>query len=261
MLLSFKLKADIILSGSSAIQGSASMTAQLPGNGLLNNLVAYCAFDELSASADAVDSSVNGRNLTVSGSPTSGTGLLNGCRINASTFSFSSANSGFKFGDQDFSIVGFVLFSSVSSTPVLISRYNATGNQRSYRLFLNGGQLQWDLSANGTSLTSVLNTSVTATINNWYFLAARYDSVNNIMDCSFTLCALGNVNAFQSTAQTGGALASSTAALKVLSDGAGANFTTGKVDEVAFYSEYLSNTKVNLYYNGGVPLGYPNFTP
>lgn len=121
--------------------------------------------------------------------------------------------------ERGLTVGGWFRPSSVVGTQALISKYTAAGNQRSWRINLNGTQVQSFASANGIAAFNV-NSSVAVASGSWYFIVMRYDTTA----ATITIYVNG-------TADSGGGPASifnSTAALQIGASDAGTNVLTGQ---------------------------------
>lgn len=63
----------------------------------------------------------------------------------------------------------------ITSDKALMTKWNTTGNQRAYRLYLsNGNAINCEVSSNGTLVTTVTS-ATTLVAGKWYFIVGRYD--------------------------------------------------------------------------------------
>lgn len=231
-------------------------------NTLLTGLVAYYNLNEATAASSATDSSGNGNTLLNTANPTTGTGLLAGDRVgNGTTQLFSGSQAGFNFGDQDFTICGFINLASTTGTLVPFSRYNSTSNMRSYLINVTSSQLRFGISPDGITVNTMTNSLVMST-GTWYFIAVRYNAAADLSSCNVTPCSESTLRAWESFSYSGGCFAASTAKFALMANASGAafaNFWNGQLDEVAVWSVYKSDADMNFNFNAGVPLGFSNY--
>lgn len=80
---------------------------------------------------------------------------------------------------EDFCIEGDVRFASTSGSQQIIGIWNASEDDRSWRLWLDSGTLKFDYSTNGTTVTTALSYSWSPSANTWYHVAVAYDHNND----------------------------------------------------------------------------------
>ena len=139
-------------------------------------------------------------------------------------------NSLFSFGDQTFFVSGWVKPSL--STPVgndyVCGRLESTGNKLEWGLYQNTSR-KWVFrtSADGAAVVDLPFTAINTIANNWYFVFAYFDSVNNQVGISVdgsSIETLAQTEIFQSS----GAVTD----MEIGSIDGGANFFNGIIDSL-----------------------------
>jgi len=160
-----------------------------------------------------------------------------------------------QFGDEDFTITSWFKMSTSQSNN-LVGKFEASGNQRSYSIWIDesgSGFAKFVISNNGQSgsgNTTVVTDNNSLSLNNWHFVAVVYDSTNNLAKISV------DGNSFVTSSHSGGAYSSSTANFRI--SNINGLFFDGSIDEVAIFNKALSASKIQEIYNAtavvdGVP--------
>jgi hypothetical protein len=155
----------------------------------------------------------------------------------------SSASTDFDKTDNDFSLGGWVKLTSKITNQGIITKYNATGNQRSYALQHDGfSSFKFTTSSDGTSFGADLTDESAPSIGTWYFVVCVHDSVNDLIKISV------NDSTFKTTALSGGVFNTS----EDFAIGRRANkYFNGQVDGAFFYDKALTQDQVSALYNSG----------
>ncbi len=106
-----------------------TLASKAPGNGLLNNLVAYWGLDEAGGANNGLDKHSNGLTLTQNGLPGSSTGLVYaGARtFNGSSQYFArSSETLITLGPTDHTVAAWLYLSSKSATIFALGKANAS---------------------------------------------------------------------------------------------------------------------------------------
>jgi hypothetical protein len=166
--------------------------------------------------------------------------------FNGSTNYLSSASVDFDKTNTDFSFGCWVKLDSTSGLKGIVSKYNTTGNQRSYMLYHNGTALTVAYSNNG-SVASTLTHSTALSTGTWYFVVVVFDITNSLAKISL------DSGAFETNAMT--TLATSTEDYQI-GGYASANVIDGQIDGAFFTDEALSIGTIGNLYNGGSGVDY-----
>jgi len=211
----------------------------------------YYALDE--ASGDALDSYGFAEHLTeTSGTIAATTGKVAGCRdfeLGDTEYFTGASSLRNHFEDLDWTIAAWVNLESIATSQYLVSKWNTTGNQRSYGLIYNTGTTNFEVLASsaGTSATTTTlpaSTFGTPSTGVWYFIVARYDATGDQLAISVNA---GTVD----TASHSGGVFDSTAAFRLGARGDGTLNLDGLLDEVGIWLRRLSDAEVTELYNSG----------
>ena len=160
-----------------------------------------------------------------------------------------------QFGDEDFSITSWFKMSTSQSNN-LVGKFEASGNQRSYSIWIDesgSGFAKFVISNNGQSgsgNTTVVTDNNSLSLNNWHFVAVVYDSTNNLAKISV------DGNSFVTSSHSGGAYSSSTANFRI--SNINGLFFDGQIDAVSIYNFALSASQVTtLYGSSSTGIGNP----
>lgn len=228
---------------------------------LSDNLITYWKFDE--ASGNAADS-VASNTLTNNNTTAYAAGKINnGADLEqSSSQSFSIADNG------TLSVTGNLSFSlwfqpesqpAVDGLHVLVSKWKASGNQKSYSFFYrdNSGTKKLGMKISGDGSTEEIS-DVNQTLNNasFYHLVAVYTAATHKLELY--------VNGTNVLTDTGGfaatSLFDSNASFFVgYDDGAGglaSTYVDGLIDELGVWSKALTSAEVTELYNAGAGLPY-----
>lgn len=222
-------------------------TTGVPGVNLDVNLGMYYTMNEYGT---RVDSGPQSQNLTDNNTtPGDSFGKVNASgRFDASASQYLSHvdSTQVSVGDQDFSMVAWVYPTDLGVNHVVMSHWNQAGTQKGWRLWFNGTTGKWafTVSNDGTATTEVGATTFgTPTINNWYFLYAAHDAVNNTISISVNNGAANTLSYSLGVHDSTGQF--------IVGARQTADFFTGFIDEVGFWKKVLSSTEVTYLYNSG----------
>lgn len=228
------------------------MPAVSPGT---TNLQAWWELNETSGTR--VDAHTNGLDLTEVNSVTSDTGIQG----NAAEFVeanserlYVASDAAIAFGDEDFSVCGWFKSSS-SGTEGLLGKWNAGTNSREYMLRIEtSGALRWFVSPNGTSNTNITHSTTGLQDGSWHFFIVYHDSVNNLIGVSV------DGGAFQTKAYSSG-VDDGTQEFHIGYQGpTNGQYLGGLMDEVAIFSEVLSDDNRDWLYNSGSGRSYSDIS-
>ena len=191
---------------------------------------------------------INGLNLWLDSNDITTINKKNAAVFNGSNFLLPSGSLAFNYGDEDFSVTGWVKINgSIGSFESVFGKYtNSSPANQSYRVSKGASeQIQFVIS-NGTLTNVVEDLTNTITDGEWFFFAAVHDSVNDLIKISV------NGNTFVTTAHSGGANSSYGAAMYI--GGIFGNGMNGSIDDLVFHGEALTQSQVTTLYNGGAGL-------
>jgi len=159
-------------------------------------------------------------------------------------------NADLSFGDEDFSIAGWVYFNSLTgggSFGTIVGKYNTGANEREYSVYLPSGtnKLRFVVTNNGSVANGILDSTVSVTTGTWYFVYAEHDSVNNEL-----VLKVNDNTADTLSYSLGGRDGASTFALGNMVGLSSAQLD-GRLDEIAIYNRVLTPTELTYLYNGG----------
>jgi hypothetical protein len=150
---------------------------------LKDNLVAVWELDEASGNAIDVHGPHDATETDGTIGAASGPSGLSGARDleSADTEWFSVADHADLSGaDVDWAVCGWFHIES-ASTRVVVSKWNATGNQREFQVLTISGILRFTVSGNGTAATSVDDTTSLSTAT-WYWFCCWHDAAANTIN-------------------------------------------------------------------------------
>ena len=236
----------------------SDLGSDAPTNPETDNLVAWWSMDEASGTrADSHGSNDLTDHNTV--------GSATGKKSNAADFTSANSealyiadNADLSFGDEDFTICGWVSLDSKSASRAIVGKWHFSGSSREYYLGYSSGpdRIAFFVSSDGTGNTSVsadnLGSPSTST---WYFVAAYHDATANEIGISV------NAGAIDTTAHTTGANdGSSEFNIGSYNNHAG-NFQEGQLDEICLFDKVLSRAEMDWLYNSGSGRAYSEFSP
>ena len=232
-----------------------------------DKLIAHYSMEELGSGDDLVDDHTSGITVThvTSGADSGSTGGVVG---KSRTFNrlasqhFESNNSAFELGNNtNFSITGWLYMNSFPATTILplVSKWAATTNNREYLVYYSttDSRFHFDVTSAGTAATFsgvTADNFGAASINTWYFLAAVHDGSSG--ELRFFI----NNQAETPVAHAGG-VHTATSVMEVGGSGTINAFHDGRIDQVAFYDDVLTNDEITNDFGGGTGLAYPLSEP
>ncbi|WP_370601204.1 LamG-like jellyroll fold domain-containing protein [Pseudomonas nitroreducens] len=145
-----------------------------------NNIASLLHFDGTNGSTTITDvkgktwSAASGAQISTAVSKFGGASLsLNG----TSAYVWTNAHADFQMGAGDFTFEGFAYFTSSSSFRTFISNRSNFGNNESFCFYYNAGNLIFEYSSNGTSVTTY-TVAWTPSLNTQYFIQAVRSGAN-----------------------------------------------------------------------------------
>jgi len=209
-------------------------------DGLPTNLEGYWKLDE--ASGNRADSSVNGNTLTDNATVSNvaydywSTGE-NSADFETGNSEYLSITDASQTGldiTSDLSIAGFVRPESVGAARAILTKWNTTGNQRSYLLRISSGNALQLLLSNAGSATDVTATSTgTVSAGKWQHFAVTFNNTDNWV----VLYLDGN---FDSATAYTSAIFNSTADFNLGAVVGTSEFFDGLLKDVAIWSRVLN---------------------
>lgn len=161
---------------------------------------------------------------------------------------------GFEYTDT-FSVSAWFKMSGAGDD-VVVSKQDGTTTYRGWGLFLNSGQINWQLNNDvGSSLRTQIKTTDTFNDGNWHHVVATYSASTPGAAADMDLYVDGvNVATSVVSDTLGTNTISNTSSLNLgaRTDGADGHFA-GDIDEVAVYDKELSLAEAQWIYNGGYP--------
>lgn len=219
------------------------------GTNLATGLVGYYRLNEAAGANNAIDSSVNGRDLTQINSPGSGPGIISTCRtfVAASAQTFTRPDeSALRIFGGDFTITGWFNVSGTSNSQMIVSKIGAASPNFEFQLLFYNVDADVVASLFDTTGASVAAHFLgTMTPITWYFVAARRSGN--------TLFISRNAGTEKSADVSGLGSIGGNGPLDIGSQHANASPTyfDGSIDEVAVYNRALSTAEIALLYNSG----------
>jgi len=142
------------------------------------------------------------------------------------------------------------LDSSLNQT--LISKWNSTGNQRGFNIFKrnSNGRIQFDVSANGSSTTTVDNGSSVSS-NAWHLVVCGWNSVDEEIFISI------DAGTISTTAFTGPPFASD-APFRIGDGPEGGIEPGGRMDAIGIWNRVLNEDEIDVLYSNGNGLEITN---
>ena len=198
-----------------------------------------------------VDSSSNGRNLSVVSSPTHGTGKVSNCFLSSSGSNwYSSSSSAWQSPAGSFSVCAWIRSSDMTPTTQkgIVGKYNTTGTNRVWLLRNEtAGNMLFIMSSDGTNVTTSGAGATTLSDNTWYFVCGVFQASTAV-----TLYVNGVQDATNTTSIPSAVHSSSTQSfgLRTFASDSSRGFI-GDVDEVGFFNIALTAGQVSALYNSG----------
>lgn len=213
---------------------------------LLNGLVAYWPLDEASGTRYCV---VCTNHLADFNSVSSADGIIsNGITNNGTTTKYLAAQSTlFSFTTNNFSVSAWCYFSNTGTDNDYIGIYNGSANRRSWLLGIVSGKLTAQISTNGTSRITTLQTTLSQGA--WHHVVF---SVSNAVGLLYTNGTISGTLSLNSALFYNGT--------EPLTLGRKYDEFTpmvGKLDESAIWNRVLTANEVRLLYNIGRGRRFP----
>ena len=238
-----------------ATTGAGRSKGQIAASTLLNGLLGAWPLDE--TTGNRLDRSGRGNHLAAAGAVAPGLGVFGtGARFysaDSDVLTLADASAAdFELADTAWTIAAWVVLDTKAALGPIITKYDITGNQRSWSLHYNHtpDRFQLFLSSNGTATTVLsADTLGAVSIRTKYCVIAWYDPDANLAYISV------NDGAADSVAHAGGCFNSS-AALAIGRYGA-STFLSGMVDECYVWNRILTPAERTEFYNSGDGVSYP----
>lgn len=162
-------------------------------------------------------------------------------------------NASLSFGDEDFSVAGWLYLDSSPGWQMPIGKWDYAGNKREYGIYNNNGTRNYAffVSSNGTTNTGLVS-ATTVSLSTWAYVACVHDSVNNLLKISI------NNAAFETSSYSTGCN-NNTSALLFGASGTIASpqeLFNGRICKVGIWRKALSSGEVTSLYNSGNGLAY-----
>lgn len=230
---------------------------------LTRGLVGWWTLAELSGTR--ADSHVNALSLTDNNTVTRNPGVSG---VTGDAAQFTAANSEYlnradeaAFRTDAMTFACWAYADTLTGGMEIATRFNTTGNQRHWRMLLNGPTTRFivQASSDGTDAGATIFTfealgqPVAAT---WYLLVWSHDPVADRVRLS------ANAGTVDETAYTSGLFASSTADFTLgAQHGGTGTFFNGRVDEAALWNRELTQREIVWLYSAGSGRTYPPREP
>lgn len=218
-------------------------------------LRAHWRMDEATGNANRVDALAS-INLTATGSPTGVPGKINGAAGGTTIAqSLSSVDVNLRGADIKFGFTGWLQFNTVTSGNIVLGVWDTIGGQASYKVFLTGSSLSFQVTNNGAIVPAHVVTSPRILVaGQSYFFAVWHDSVANTInvkiDADTTTSASYSLGVFAGTTQF--------LALRGTSGGFAVSPMDGWLDSVSFWRNgFPSEAELAALFNGGNGDDYP----
>lgn len=226
-----------------------TMPGKMPSS-LLNGLVAYWKLDEASGSrADSVGSNT----LSSVNNVAQATGLIG----NAAQFTAASSqrltlldNADMSVAGTDFTFSGWFYLDALPAANAGLLGKDNVGTSREYGLqLISTNTARW-IAFDSVSGNSQVNLNTALTVGTWVHLLASFN----------------NTDKKPRLQKNNGSVSTGAAITNGIKDGNatfemgainGANFYSGRIDEVGFWKRLLTAAEITLLYNGGAGLAHP----
>jgi hypothetical protein len=229
-----------------------TLTSQGGGGGTTLNtgLIAYWKMDETGgAGTDRVDSQGANDMTANGGSITNATGLIGNCvdfgAAGSGTYLQCADNADLSFGDEDFTIAGWIYLDTVSGYQSIVDKWSS-GTTKEYIVYIDAGadRIKAAISGNGTSQTDLTASNYGGIgLGAWLFIAFGHDATANEIWISVN-------NGTANTAAHTTGCNDNTSPLRLGADHVGTNID-GKMDEWGLWGKRLSASELTELYNSG----------
>lgn len=162
-------------------------------------------------------------------------------------------NASLSFGDEDFSIAGWVYMDSSSGYRMPFGKWDWQNNKREYGIYDVNGTRKFGFFVDNTGSSQTNVTSATAvSLSTWAFVVGVHDSVNNLLKISI------NGAAFETTAYSSGCN-NNTSPFLIGASGTIASpqeLFDGRICKVGVWRKAISLSEVTSLYNSGNGLAH-----
>ena len=158
-----------------------------------------------------------------------------------------ASNASLETGDIDFTAFGWINPSSVpvGSSQSPFGKYGASADKREWAIFYaTDGKLNLTVSPDGTSTDTGSIISAILPVNNWYFIVAKHNSVNNLLKMKINNVSITDV------AYTGG-LSTFDCPFQIGARGDNTSLFAGRVDNVGFIKRLTTDAEDTSLFNLG----------
>lgn len=232
------------------------------GAALTDSLEAYWTLDE--ASGTRVDSTANGNDLTDNNTVTSAAGIINNGadfeRNNTEKLTITDASQTGLDLTSDFTVMNWFKLESTNGEPSFFSKWNATGNQRSFIIgFTNQTNVQMGASANGSTQLFKNGTVSSVSLGTLYQFFLSYDASAGTADV-YIYTTSGTLHDSVTITGLPTSILNSSADFNLGTIQTGASsgqYYDGIQDEVGVWSRILTSDERTELNNSGAGLAYP----
>lgn len=226
---------------------------------LIPGTVAFWPMSAINRSSGEIRDIARGMDLTRNGNPQIGTYndflpyvIFDGTgdyysRADELALRITGAETLFAAAVRGLTIMGWAWFNNAaSSTESILSKWNAAGDQRSYRLIRNSsGNIVIQVSSAGTAGTVVVGTTAgTAGTGQWYFVAGRF-----VPSASLDAwIGQGTITKTTNTTSIPASALAGTADLTVGGNGAGGELITGRISLLSLSANALSDAAISAFH-------------
>lgn len=221
-------------------------------NSLTQDLMAYWKLDDLTS--PTVDSSGRGNDLAVSGSVDTATGILSNSaapqQSGVNLMYLLSGNTDTVFGDESFSLSGWVYFDRTDVVQYILSKYTSVTSDSEYRIRYESStqRFVFRVYSGASTVDVVANNFGPASINTWYHVTAWYDATADQLGLA--------INGVSDTTSHAGGINSNTNQF-ILGAYYGGTEIYGRVDEWGVWRRALSTDEISQLYNSGTGFTHP----
>lgn len=163
------------------------------------------------------------------------------------------------FGDEDFTISGWIYFDTLTANRALVGKYYTTSPNREYLIYYDSSvaEIYFTVSNNGTATTSIASKTDVGheaiAVGRWYFVTAWHDSAANVIGLQI------NEKSSTKAHTTGCYNGIADFNIGAYDNGASARHD-GKIQRVGLWRRVLTSTERGLLYNLGAGRDYDQLT-